>query len=108
MWPASRTGLTAGHLVAGELQGPRPGEDAHAGQPEPLAPAKLAALEAGLRGLPPDGGLGELAVAFEVACSLPHGHVAAALGTLRLLGLPELLDSAPSRQCDLAVALVVA
>jgi transposase len=61
-----------------------------------------------LRGLPPDGGLGLLAEAFEVARSLPHGHVAAALGTLRLLGLEELLDAEHSRLRDLATALVVA
>ena len=72
------------------------------------SPEKLAAFEAGLKGVPPDGRLGELAEAFEVSRSLPHGHVAAALGTLRLLGLPELLDAEPSRQRDLATALVVA
>jgi len=71
-------------------------------------PEKLAAFEAGLRGLPPGGGWGELAEAFEVVRSLPHGHVAAALGTAQLLGLPELLDAGPSRLRDLAIALVVA
>jgi hypothetical protein len=40
--------------------------------------------------------------------SLPHGHVAAVLGMLRTLGLEGLLDRRPSRQRDLAVALVVA
>ena len=49
-----------------------------------------------------------MADAFEVVRSLPHGHVAAALGTAQLLGLPELLDPEPSRLRDLAIALVVA
>jgi Transposase DDE domain len=70
-------------------------------------PERLAALEAGLRGQPPTGGFGELADAFEVARSLPHGHVAAALGTAESLGLPELIDPEPSRLRDLALALVV-
>lgn len=71
---------------------------------------KLAAFEAGLKGVPvgPAGAWVELAEAFEVVRSLPHGHVAAALGTAQLLGLPELLDTEPSRLRDLALALVVA
>ncbi|MFI5268853.1 MAG: IS1634 family transposase, partial [Chloroflexota bacterium] len=40
--------------------------------------------------------------------SWPHGHVAAALGTARQLGLAALLDPHPSRQRDLALAMVVA
>ena len=35
--------------------------------------------------------------AFRIVRSLPHGHVAAVLGMLRSLGLPALLDRAPSR-----------
>ena len=66
---------------------------------------KLEALEAVLKGLPPTMGLER---AFEVARSLPHGHVAAALGTAERLGLAELIDPEPSRQRDLALALVVA
>src|SRR5689334_3926522 len=45
---------------------------------------------------------------FEIARSLPHGHVAAVLGTARALGLEELLDPAPSRQRDLVTAMAVA
>src|SRR5271169_733125 len=45
---------------------------------------------------------------FEIARSLPHGHVAAVLGTLRDLGLEELIDPAPSRQRDLVTAMTVA
>jgi hypothetical protein len=45
---------------------------------------------------------------FEIARSLPHGHVAAVLGTVRALGLEELIDPAPSRQRDLVTAMAVA
>jgi hypothetical protein len=54
---------------------------------------------------PPPSGLGG---AFEITRSLPHGHVAAVLGTARRLGLPELVDPEPSRQRDLVVAMAVA
>ena len=40
--------------------------------------------------------------------SLPHGHVNAVLGTLRRIGLEEVIASRRSRQRDLAVAMVVA
>ena len=46
--------------------------------------------------------------AFEIQRSLPHGHVAATLGTLRRLGVETLLDRRPSRERSLAVAMVVA
>ena len=39
--------------------------------------------------------------------SLPHGHVAAALGTLRALGVDRLLGPAGHRCRDLVVAMVV-
>src|SRR6266576_6749768 len=45
---------------------------------------------------------------FEIARSLPHGHVAAVLGTARDLGLEELIDPEPSRQRDLVAAMAVA
>ena len=45
---------------------------------------------------------------FEIARSLPHGHVAAVLGTARALGLEELIDPEPSRQRDLVTAMAVA
>ena len=66
---------------------------------------KVAALEDVLKGRSSGAAA---AGAFEVARSLPHGHVAAALGTAGRLGLPELLDARPSRRRDLALALVVA
>jgi hypothetical protein len=46
--------------------------------------------------------------AFTVVRSLPHGHVAAALGMLRRLGLGELLERRTSRARELATALIVA
>ena len=46
--------------------------------------------------------------ALRIVRSLPHGHVAAVLGMLRSLGLPGILERAPSRMRDLAVALVAA
>jgi hypothetical protein len=45
---------------------------------------------------------------FEISRSLPHGHVAAVLGTARALGLEELIDPVPSRQRDLVTAMAVA
>ena len=40
---------------------------------------------------------------FEIWRSLPHGHVAAVLGTLRRSGLEAILSSKRSRERDLAV-----
>src|SRR5665811_1193888 len=44
--------------------------------------------------------------ALRIVRSLPHGHVAAVLGSLRSLGLPGILERTPSRMRDLAIALV--
>jgi hypothetical protein len=46
--------------------------------------------------------------ALRIVRSLPHGDVAAVLGMLRSLGLPGILERAPSRMRDLAIALVAA
>ena len=43
-----------------------------------------------------------------VTRSLPHGHVAATLGTLRSVGIESLLSPVPSRQRDLVCAMIVA
>src|SRR5712692_6466348 len=67
--------------------------------------AKVDALARVLKGQPPAAALDG---AFEIARSLPHGHVAAVLGTLRELGLEQLIDPAPSRQRDLVAAMAVA
>ena len=66
---------------------------------------KVDALARLLKGLPARV---ELAEAFEVTRSLPHGHVAAVLGTARRLAVEALLDPAPSRNRDLVTAMLVA
>lgn len=45
---------------------------------------------------------------FDIVRSLPHGHVAAALGTLRGLGLDKLIASKPNTQRELVLAMIVA
>ena len=47
---------------------------------------KVDALVRGLKGLPPEV---DLSAAFEITRSLPHGHVAAVLGTAKGLGWPN-------------------
>ena len=68
--------------------------------------AKVDALTRVLKGQPPPAA--PLDEAFEITRSLPHGHVAAVLGTARRLGLEELIDPVPSRQRDLVTAMAVA
>ena len=70
--------------------------------PEP----KVEALSRVLKGQPPPAA--GLDGAFEITRSLPHGHVAAVLGTARQLGLEELIDPVPSRHRDLVAAMAVA
>jgi hypothetical protein len=50
----------------------------------------------------------DLARAFEITRSLPHGHVAAVLGSAARLGMPELIDPTPSRNRDLVCAMLIA
>ncbi|MDA3664713.1 IS1634 family transposase, partial [Mycobacterium xenopi] len=66
---------------------------------------KVEALSRVLKGQPAGQ---DLAEAFDVTRSLPHGHVAAVLGTARRLGIEELIDPTPSRRRDLVVARLVA
>jgi hypothetical protein len=66
--------------------------------------AKVEALSRALKGLPPAG----LEGMVEITRSLPHGHVAAVLGTVRELGLEQLVDRVPSRQRDLVTAMITA
>ena len=66
---------------------------------------KVEKLQRALKGPPAPG---DLAEAFEITRSLPHGHVAAVLGSARRLGIQELIDAAPSRQRDLVVAMLIA
>src|SRR6201993_3919228 len=65
---------------------------------------KVDGLQRALKGSPAQQGLG----AFEITRSLPHGHVAAVLGTARRLGIEELIELAPSRRRDLVTAMLVA
>ncbi|MGH2782538.1 MAG: IS1634 family transposase [Thermoleophilaceae bacterium] len=44
--------------------------------------------------------------AFEIERSLPHGHVAAVLAVARWLELPRLLERAPSKQRERALAMI--
>jgi Transposase DDE domain len=68
--------------------------------------AKVDALARVLKGQPPPAA--DLDGASGITRSLPHGHVAAVLGTARALGLEELIDPAPSRHRDLVAAMAVA
>jgi hypothetical protein len=68
--------------------------------------AKVDALARVLKGQPPPAA--DLDGAFAITRSLPHGHVAAVLGTARQLGLDELIDPVPSRHRDLVTAMAVA
>lgn len=52
--------------------------------------------------------ISSLEAAFEIQRSLPHGHVAAVLGTLSNLGLESLICAQESRQRDLVTAMIVA
>jgi len=44
---------------------------------------------------------------WDIVRTFPHGHVAATLGTLREIGLDDLLASRGSRERDLAIAMIV-
>ena len=45
---------------------------------------------------------------FEILRSRPHGHVAAVVGTMRKLGVPELLSSRSHRRRQLVLAMIAA
>jgi DDE family transposase len=73
--------------------------------PEPLVEGLRTLLRGGVA-------VGRAEDALTITRSLPHGHVAAVLGTARALRLPELLaerrGGEPSRRCrDLVLALIV-
>jgi hypothetical protein len=65
---------------------------------------RIALLRAVLRGDP----LVPAAEGLEIVRALPHGHVLAALGTARRIGLDRLLPRGPARRRQLALALIVA
>ena len=66
---------------------------------------KVDKLDRALKGLPPAGW--DLAEAFEITRSLPHGHVAAVAGTAEKLGVAELIDPTPSRRRNLVLAMLI-
>src|ERR1700694_3911533 len=66
--------------------------------------AKIEALRRVLRGET----LQPVAERFTIERAVPHGHVAAVLGTLRKLGLERLLPRRPDRLAKLALAMIVA
>ena len=70
------------------------------------APQKIEALRQVLKGN--FQGAADLASAFQITRSLPHGHVAAVLATMRHLQLDILLNAEPSRERDRALALIAA
>jgi hypothetical protein len=45
--------------------------------------------------------------AFEIIRSRPHGHVAAVLGTLRKIGLEQIISAHPTPERNLVVAMIV-
>ncbi len=65
---------------------------------------RIALLRAVLRGDP----LVPAGEGLEIVRALPHGHVLAALGTARRIGLERLLPRGPARRRRLALALIVA
>ena len=65
---------------------------------------KIEALRQLLRGTP----MIPASSAFEIQRSLPHGHVAAVLGTLRRIGLDRIVSSRRTHYRDLVVAMIVA
>jgi transposase len=68
-----------------------------------LPPDLIETIRRRLSGAPP-----EPPGRWEVLRSLPHGHVAAVLGTLKFLGVESLLASRPCRERSLVVAMIVA
>jgi len=68
-----------------------------------LPPDLIETIRRRLRGEPPPQSGG-----WQIVRSLPHGHVAAVLGTLRRLDLENILGSRRCRQRDLVVAMIVA
>ena len=62
----------------------------------------------GLRGLLQGGTGAQVASGFTIVRSLPHGHVAAVLTTLKQLGLPRMLAAKGRKPRELVVAMIVA
>jgi hypothetical protein len=67
-----------------------------------LPPAAIEALSRALRG----EGLVSFGERFSICDPLPHGHVEAVTRALRRLGMARLLDRSPTRERELALALI--
>src|SRR5258708_11743650 len=65
---------------------------------------KVQTFKRALKGLPPAIDLCE---AFEITRSLPHGHVAAVLGSAQRVGIAALIDARPSPNRALVTAILV-
>ena len=70
-----------------------------------LPPEAIEGLQTLLKG---GAAVSELSDSFTITRSLPHGHVAAVLGTAQRIDLPALLASKASRERNLVLAMVVA
>src|SRR5260370_7203909 len=81
--------VTESHREGGDVKNRTPANLSH--WPE----HKVDTLKRALKGLPPAIDLSE---AFETTRSLPHGHVAAVLGTAWRLGIEQLIDPPPARR----------
>ena len=103
--PGAQPGIPAGGAVAGKLPRQRQGENATWANLSRWPEHKLDRLDRALKGLPPADW--DLSEAFEITRSLPHGHVAAVLGTAEQLGIPELIDPTPSRRRTLVLAMLI-
>ena len=68
-------------------------------------PEQIAALRQVLKGAT---AVASSADSFQILRSLPHGHVAAVIGSLRQLGLDSIIGAAASRPRNLAVAMIAA
>src|SRR5512132_2003563 len=97
-------GVASRHPATGELARRRQGQEPHAENLSDWPAERIALLRAVLRGetlVPAGEGLA-------IVRALPHGHVSAALGTARRIGLDRLLPRRPERRRKLALALIVA
>src|SRR6202163_4416782 len=104
----SEPDIAARFSAAGDLSRGWQGQEAHAGQHHALACGQdrsvaAAAAEEVLGG--------DQAAGLKLLRSLPHGHVAAALGVLRKVGLDGVLSQGgrqPAREVAVCVAMMVA
>ena len=68
-----------------------------------LPPSLIAVIRAELK-----NSKGVMPEQFDIVRTIPHGHVAAVLGTIDNLGLPRMIAAKRSRRRDLCVAMIAA